>query len=120
MFVDVDSFSSPRSTLQEIQSSSLERLIAWLLDHTNIEVPDLESNTKDTPPLPLPPPAQPPMITNDASEERGDAVMVYESSSDSSGSSVLCLSTVSLSLADDKSFKSREDFSSGDEYMPAM
>ncbi len=26
------------------------------------------------------------------------------------------LSTVSLSLADDKSFKSREDFSSGDEY----
>ena len=86
--VDIDSFSSPHSTPQEIQSSSLERLIAWLLDHTNIEVPDLESNTKDTPPLP-PPPAQPPIITTteEVSEERGDAVMVYESSSDSSGSS---------------------------------
>lgn len=66
---------------QETQSSNVERLIAWLLDHTNLEVPDLASAIKDPPPVTA--------TTEDSNEDRGEAVMVYESSSDSSESSDL-------------------------------
>ena len=60
----------------------MERLIAWLLDHSNLEVPDLESTAKETPPTP--PTAA---VATEPPSSRGEAVMVYESSSDSSGSS---------------------------------
>ncbi len=65
---------------QETQGTNVERLVAWLLDHINLEVPDLDSTPKDTPP---------PAVTTETDEvtERRDAVMVYESSSDSSSSS---------------------------------
>ena len=66
---------------QETQSTNVERLIAWLLDHSNLEVPDLESTAKETPPTP------PTTVATETPSSRGEAVMVYESSSDSSGSS---------------------------------
>ena len=77
---------------QETQTSNVERLIAWLLDHSNIEVPELESTQKETQPAPTTPPPpkqkkqqqQPP-----ASGNNGEAVMVYESSSESSDGSDL-------------------------------
>ena len=54
-----------------------------MLDHTNLEVPDLESSAKDTTPTSAA------TATEGGSENRGEAVMVYESSSDSSGGSDL-------------------------------
>ena len=67
--------------MQTTQSSNLERLVSWLLDHANLEVPEL-----DPPPAPVsaPKPAAvtPPTVNKVAGKDK--AVAASDSSSDSS------------------------------------
>ena len=68
---------TPSLLLQTTQSTDLQSLIGWLLDHTNLEVPEV-----DRPSLP-PIPPEPPKPSSEEPSAEG-APELSESSSDSS------------------------------------
>ena len=61
---------------QETQSDNPERLIMWLLDHTNLEVPDLAT------PAPPPAPEPAPSVEPPAAEKARGEGNATDSSSD--------------------------------------
>ena len=71
--------------MQTTQSSNLERLVSWLLDHANLEVPEVNPPSVPAPApasAPAPPAAAPPTVNKPAVRET--AVDGSDSSSDSS------------------------------------
>lgn len=67
--------------MQTTQSSNLERLVSWLLDHANLEVPELNV---PPPSAPTPKPSATPPTVNKVPAREGGGVAGSESSSDSS------------------------------------
>ena len=67
--------------MQTTQSTNLERLVSWLLDHANLEVPEL--NSPPTPaPVPKPSTATPPTVSKTPGKDKAE--VGSDSSSDSS------------------------------------
>ena len=64
-------------------TSNVENLIAWLLDHTHLEIPDVESSAKPTVQHPPPPPIPPPIETIESVEAESDSSSGDESADDS-------------------------------------
>ena len=69
--------------MQTTQSSNLERLVSWLLDHANLEVPELASPPAAPVPTPKPPTGTPPIV-NRQSATTTVMTVGSDSSSDSS------------------------------------
>ena len=65
-------------------TSNVENLIAWLLDHTHLEIPDVEPPAKPAVQQPPPPPIPPPPIeTMESVEVESDSSSGDESADDS-------------------------------------
>ena len=75
--------------MQTTQSSNLERLVSWLLDHANLEVPELASPPAAPVPAPKPPTGTSPTVNRQSGREAAPsaAAMVGAGSDSSSDSS---------------------------------
>ena len=73
--------------MQTTQSSNLERLVSWLLDHANLEVPELASPPAAPVPTPKPPTGTPTVNRQPGREATTSAAVVVTAGSDSSSDS---------------------------------